>query len=78
MNWEKLLLFSQDRVGDSFKTLVDRKIREQRRNERRLAEYRTTKHQLQARNSCVTDARTYRVASHQFKRWLTTRKTLSA
>ncbi len=33
-----------------------------RRDERRLAEQRTTKHQLQARNSCLTDGRSYRVA----------------
>ena len=56
------LHFGRDRVQDSFKTLVDRKIRERRREERRLAEQRTTKHQLQARNSCVTDGRSYRVA----------------
>jgi hypothetical protein len=41
---------------------VDRKIREQRHKERRLAEQRTTKHQLQARKSCIADARSYRVA----------------
>jgi hypothetical protein len=60
-----------DQVGDSFKTFVERKIRERRRDERRLCEHRTTKHQLQARISCVADARSYRVASHGFKRWLT-------
>ena len=52
----------RDWVQDSFKTLVDRKIRERRGNERRLAEQRTTKHQLPARNSCIADARSYRVA----------------
>ena len=41
---------------------VDRKIREQRGDERRLAEQRTTKHQFQARKSCVADARSYRIA----------------
>ena len=59
---EKLLLIGRVRVRDSFKTLIDRKIRERRRDERRLAEHRTAKHQLQARNSCVADARSYRVA----------------
>ena len=60
MNCEKLLLIRRDR--DSFKALVGRKIRERRRDERQLAEHRTTKHQLQARKSCVADARSYRVA----------------
>jgi hypothetical protein len=60
LNWEKLSVIGRDR--DSFKTLVDRKIRGQRRDERRLAEQRSTKHQLQARKSCVADARSYRVA----------------
>jgi len=60
MNWDKLLLIGRDR--DSFKVLVGRKIRERRRDERQLAEHRTTKHQLQARNSCVADAKSYRVA----------------
>ncbi len=62
MNWKELHLFGRDYVEHSFKTLVDRRIREQRREERRLAEQRTTKHRLQARNSCIADARTYRVA----------------
>src|SRR5213079_3382359 len=60
MNWDKLLLIGRDR--DSFKALVGRKIREQRQDERQFAEHRTTKHQLQARKSCVADARSYRVA----------------
>jgi hypothetical protein len=60
MNCEKPLLIGCDR--DSFKALVGRKIRERRRDERQLAEHRTTKHQLRARNSCVADARSYRVA----------------
>jgi hypothetical protein len=72
MNGGKLLLIGRvAQVGDSFKTFVERKIRERRRDERRLGEHRTTKHQLQARKSCVADARSYRVASHGFKRWLT-------
>ena len=60
MNWDKLLVIGRDR--DSFKALVGRKIRERRQDERQLAEHRTTRHQLQARNSCVADARSYRVA----------------
>ena len=60
LNWDKLHLIGRDR--DSFKTLVDRKIRERGRDERQLAEQRSTKHQLQARKSCVADARSYRVA----------------
>ena len=59
---ERFLLIDRVRGRDSFKTLVDRKIRERRRDERGLAEHRATKHQLQARNSCVADARSYRVA----------------
>ena len=63
MNFGELLLIGRvDQVGDSFKTFVDRKIRERRRDERRLYEHRTTKHRLQARKSCVADARSYRVA----------------
>ena len=60
MNWDKLLVIGRDR--DSFKALVGRKIRERRQDERQLAEHCTAKHQLQARNSCVADARSYRVA----------------
>jgi hypothetical protein len=60
MNWDELLVIGRDR--DSFKALVGRKIRERRQDDRQLAEHRTTKHQLQARNSCVADARSYRVA----------------
>jgi hypothetical protein len=62
MNWEKPRLFLRDWVEHSFKTLVVRTIREQRCEERRFAEQRTTKHQLQARKSCIRDARSYRVA----------------
>ena len=60
MNWEKLPVIGRDR--DSFKALVSRKIRERRREERQLAEHCSAKHRLQARNSCVADARSYRVA----------------
>jgi hypothetical protein len=42
--------------------LVDRSMREQRREERRLAEQRATKHRFRARKSCVADARSYHVA----------------
>jgi hypothetical protein len=62
MNWGKLHLIGRDRVQDSFKTLVERQIRERRRDERRLVEQRTTKHQLRARKSCLADARSYRIA----------------
>src|SRR5262249_54442507 len=54
--------FIWDPVQDAFKNLAKRKIRERRRDERRLAEQQTTKHQLEARKSCVADARSYRVA----------------
>jgi len=60
MNWDRLLGIGRDR--HSFKALIGRKIRERRRDERELAEHRATKHQLQARNSCVSDARSYRIA----------------
>ena len=59
---ENFLLIGRDWIPDSFKTMVDHKIRERRRNERRLAEQRTTKHRLSARNSCIADARSYRIA----------------
>ncbi len=59
---EKFLLIGSGRIRGSFKNFVDREIRERRRGERRLTEQRTTKHQLLARNSCVADARSYRIA----------------
>lgn len=59
---EEFLLIGSDRIRGSFKNFVDCKIRERRRGERRLAEQRTTKHQFLARNSCVADARSYRIA----------------
>jgi hypothetical protein len=62
MNWKKFHLFRRGSIEDSFKTLVDRKSREQHREERRSAEHRTTKHRLQARKSCIADARNFRVA----------------
>ena len=58
----KFLLFGRDENENSLIRFVDRKISEQRRDERRFAEQRTTKHKVQARNSCIADARSYRVA----------------
>ena len=59
---EKFLLFGRDETENRLMHFVDRKISEQRRNERRYAEQRTTKYRVQARNSCIADARSYRVA----------------
>jgi hypothetical protein len=70
MNLGLLLLGDENQLGNGFRIFVDRKIGEQRQNERQLAERRTTKYRLRARKSCVADARSYRVASHRFKRWL--------
>jgi hypothetical protein len=58
----KFLLFSRHKIENNLMGFVDRKIGEQRRDELRLAEQRTTKHRFQARKSCVADARSYRVA----------------
>lgn len=58
----KFLLFGRDETENSLIRFVDRKISEQRREERRFAEQLTTKYRFQARNSCVADARSYRVA----------------
>jgi len=58
----KFPLFGRDDIENSFMHLVDHSVREQRREERQLAEQRATKHRFQARKSCVADARTYRVA----------------
>ena len=62
MNIELRNLFGRPRIEYKFGTLVDRTIREQRGEERRLAEQRPTKHRFQARNSCVMDGRNYRIA----------------
>jgi hypothetical protein len=59
---EKVPLISRDWIQDSFKTFVYRQMRKRRLDERRLAEQRTTKHQFEARKSCVADARSYRIA----------------
>jgi hypothetical protein len=61
MYWGKRDLI-WDPVQGAFKNLANRKIRERRRDERRLVEQQTTRHQLEARKSCVADARSYRVA----------------
>jgi hypothetical protein len=58
----KFLVFGRGEIENSFMHFIDRKIREQRRGERRFAEQRTTKHRFQARKSCIADARNYRVA----------------
>jgi hypothetical protein len=58
----KFLLFGRNEIDNSIMRFVDRKIREQRRDERKLVEQRTTKHQFQAIKSCIIDARSYRVA----------------
>jgi hypothetical protein len=42
----KFLLFGRDEIKNSLMGFVDRKISEQRRDERRLAEQRTTKHRF--------------------------------
>jgi hypothetical protein len=58
----KFSLYGGREIENSLVLFADRKISEQRRDERRLAEQRTTKHRVQARKSCVADARSYRVA----------------
>jgi hypothetical protein len=58
----KFLLFGRHKIENNLMGFVDRKIGEQRRDELRLAEQRTTKHRFQAKKSCVADARSYRVA----------------
>ena len=58
----KFLLFGRDETENSFMHFVDRKLSEQRRDQRRFAEQRTTKYRFQARKSCIADARSYRVA----------------
>ena len=58
--------FGRDRIGYSFRALIDRTIRKQHREERRLAEQRATKHQFHARNSCILDGRNYRIARRLF------------
>jgi len=62
MNTAKGHLLVRDRVEYRFRALVDRTIRDQRREQIQLAEQRGTKHQFQARNSCILDGRNYRIA----------------
>ena len=62
MNYTKSHLLARGRIEYSLGALVERTIREQRREERRLAERRGRKHQFQARNSCISDGRNYRIA----------------
>src|SRR6266513_2621382 len=57
----KVLLMDRDRIPDSLRTFVYRQLRKRRWDERQLAEQRTTKHDLEARKSCIPDARNYRV-----------------
>lgn len=66
MIYAKHHLFGRDRVEYSFRALVHRTIREQRREQRRLAEQRATKHQFHARSSCILDGRNYRIARRLF------------
>lgn len=58
----RFLLLGRNETESSLIRFVDCKISEQRRDERRFAEQRTTKYRVQARNSCIADARSYRVA----------------
>jgi hypothetical protein len=53
----KFLLLDRDEIESSLIRFVDRKVSEQRRDERRLVEQRTTKYRFQARKSCIADAR---------------------
>jgi hypothetical protein len=62
MNWKVLDSFRRGWIERGFKALIDRKLREGRQEERRLAERRGTKHRFEAIKSCIADARTYRVA----------------
>jgi ribosomal protein S14 len=62
MNYLKGPWLTRNRIEYSFGALVHRTLRDQRREERRLAEQRGTKHQFQARNSCILDGRNYRIA----------------
>ncbi|HZS46367.1 MAG TPA: hypothetical protein VFC63_14930 [Blastocatellia bacterium] len=56
------LLFNDGEIESTLTRFANRKFNEQRRDERRLAEQRVTKHRFKARKSCVADARSYRVA----------------
>ena len=62
MNFAKVHLFGRGRVEYNFGALVDRTVHTQRLEERRLAERRSTRHRFEARNSCILDGRSYRIA----------------
>src|SRR4029077_16581498 len=62
MNYATGRLFTRVRFEYSLRTIITQTIREQNREEQRLAEQRATKHQFQARNSCILDGRNYRLA----------------
>ena len=62
MNIELGHLFARRGWAHNFGTLVDRTIREQRSEERRLAERRSTKHRFEAKSSCILDGQNYRIA----------------
>ncbi len=66
LNRENSHLFVRKWIEHSFRSLIDRTIRECRSEERRVAERHTRKHRLQARKSCIPDARNYRVARRLF------------
>src|SRR5436190_23738744 len=59
MKYAKDHLLARNRIDYSFRALIGRTIRQQRREERRLAEQRATTHRFQARNSCILDGRNY-------------------
>lgn len=62
MNMAKGHLFDGNRAEHSLGAFIERTIRERRHEDRRLAERRATKHSFEARNSCVSDGRNYRIA----------------
>lgn len=68
MNPTKLHLFVERGVDQIFKTVGERALQKQRREERDLAEQRTTSHRFQARKSCIADAQSYRIARRLFFR----------
>ena len=58
----KFPAFCRNQIENRLMRLVDRSIREQRQDERRLAEQCATRYRFQSRKSCIADARSYRVA----------------
>lgn len=70
MNQGQLVFGDGNQLGNGFRTLVDRTIRERLQNERQFAERRMKKHRLEARKSCAPDATRHRIALYRFKRWL--------